>query len=795
MSEVAADNSQAVQSQSPSQSEPTPTSASAAAPEATTTRPQDLIIRFWSRFAIIVFVILAVLVLSSLVAPSLYARQRFHSQTITIADAEYDIHVSHPVKLFLGGEPSVLRISVWSKPSSVPTAPLVLRFAFGEGVIVTGTQPTINDRVAFVTFGPSIEPQVASLYLSSVGLSHADNSYLPFCVQTRQQCFGYGCAHVAVPSECNSEVIYLNLETPGQAASRNFLTVSVSDKAPILLVAALLAPVISQVIMLYQRQRENEQKSAEHRHQLEQERLERRNRQEQRRRMSEARSLADSVRQHLINANAQTAKTALQAIANQELSQYLSDQDRRWLEWLVEVANTSLDEPNLGPLSTPHADLHRLQAEWTDESAGAFVCTMERIEDRGNVSKDVRKLLGQFPLDRVSNVVLRDRYCRQWNKIQEVSLQERSQTKAPKPDKPTSLLLDKEAQDRKFVPRALLPHGRAEWEETKLFGGSQVLFWEKHPIYERLAHTPGNQFVYGQAGCGRTALALALYYGKLGFTDYLRVYIPLGKGTESGWGTIQRRWGEILLDYVCGKATRLFLLSEGQRLLLANVLVQALSYPYVVAHLPHMLDETLENKAPNESTKSNDVRTPDNKARSSFQQQVKGTQYELLAQAVQETIDLSPLSDDDWCHSTLACCKALGFSGVYLLLDYAAHATPSEQMLEGIGEWQEYGVTSTFFMPTSTFQTIQNNLTQGNKHELVWDTDDLKLLLDRLLYTLTEPTPVDRYFANGARNAFIQSVKPLTPRQLVHFWRKILQGVDRNARQITVEDIRRARDP
>lgn len=771
MSEVETGNSQIMQ-RGDSEPELVPAPMSTTSPERKTTRPQDLIVQFWSYFAIIIFVVLAVLVLASLVAPSHYARQRFQTQTTTIPDREYNIEVLHPVKLFLGRQPSELRISVWPKTLAVPTASLVLRFAFGEGVIVTGTQPTSNDRVALVTFHRTTEPQVSSLYLSSAGSALSRATFSSACIQTGQQCTGFDCNPVSSQPECNTSVLYLSLETPRQAAWRNFLTNSVSEKAPTLLIVALLTPIFSQVIILYQR----------------------RSKQEYRRRTSEARSLANNVKHHLVNVNAQAARMALQAITEQGLSQWLPVQDREWLEWLIEVANSGLDssEPNL--LSTLSNILNQIQIEWPDESAGALICAMEKTKRKDGVKEDIRKLLGKFSLDRVTNPTLRDQYCRQWNKLQEIPLQYLHQTNIPNPDKPTnSPRYDQESRANKTIPRTLLPHGRAEWEETTLFGGQRLHFWASHPAYGKIAHAPYNLFVHGQPGCGRTALALALYYDRSDSIDRIRVYIPLGIATDVGWSTIQRHWAKVLLNYTCDKATRLFLLGEGQRLLLARVLVQALSYPYVVAHLPHILDESSKEKIPDKS-KTSDEEKRSEEERHLLQQQVKRTQYELLAQAVRETAKLSPLSKHEWYDSALSCCKALGFSGIHLLLDYPVGATVLEQMVNELDVWQDYGVVSTFFMPTTTFQTINNGLAQDTTHELTWNENQLNSLLEYLLQKLIGPKrQIGRLLEDKAREALVNSVKPSTPRQMVYLWRKILQEVKVGAEQITLEDVRRAK--
>lgn len=763
-------------------------------------------IQWQDRVGKVTFLLLAALVLYGLVTSSCYTRQRLeHKITIfKVPGKDLIVQVTYPAKLFLDDKPGEVRINI--RPIKMPVSPPTVRLDFPEGFIVTGTTTALSDLQGLLTFPADPNPQVVSIYMSGIGLNLRGEQLLKLCVQVA----------------CTDDIRF-KAESPTQAAWRIFWTKAISDKAPVFLIAALLVPIYSQIINLYQRRREHEQETSERRYQLEQERLERqserefaiserreqleqerseyRNRHEQRRRMSEARALADNVRQHLVNISAQASKTALQTIFDQELSQFLPSRDVGWLKLLTGIANKGLDETDINSLSTPEGNLVQLQTEWPNESAGAFVCAMEKTKKKDGVATDdIRKLLGQFPLDRVTSTVLRDQYCRQWHKIQKIRLQDISQINTPQPDKSTTpLQYGEEDRARNLVPKALLPYGRAEWEETTLFGEPRGFFW-RHPAYGKIIERPGNQIVYGQPGCGRTALALGLYYGKLGFTDHLRVHIPLSKGSGNGWSTIRRRWADVLLNYVCDRGTLLFSLSEGQRLLLANVLVQALSYPYVVAYLPHMLDESLEDKTSNGGATPNEGKTSDEDEVSKeekrlFHRQVKHTQYALLAQAIRETTHLaSPPSDSAWYHSTLTCCKALGVSGVQLLLDYPAGAAIPEQTIDELGEWQEYGVVSTFFMPTSAFQTVQNSLARDNTHELAWDTNHLDSLLSHLLRQLTGSPLVDKYFADDTRSVFIQSIRPLTPHQMVYLWRKILQGVDVNAKQITVEDVRRARN-
>ncbi len=501
--------------------------------------------------------------------------------------------------------------------------------------------------------------------------------------------------------------------------------------------------------------------------------------------IAEAKERAESVKRHLVNLEPEAAKASLQVLSEQKLAPYLPPGDWERLEWLVQVANHNLDNPGQDSLLTDNEALHWIQAEWPNEVAGALVCAMKKTVDTDKLANYMRKLLGEFPLHRVSNTILRDEYCRQWNRIQKIPLQSLTQIDKPRPDEGRTSPLKGKVMGRYLALKDPLLHDYAEWEETKLFGDPKA-FWPDHPMYGNIVDTPGNQLLHGQPGSGRTALALALRYNQIVSTqsaNRLRVYVSLRPGTDSDWSRIRHHLAETLLVYVCDKATRLFLLEEGQRRLLAHILVQALSPGYVIACLPHMLDDTSE-----------DHQTLDEPGHK-FRYQVKRTQHELLIQAISAGANAAPLSDDDWYYSILACCKAIGFSGIHLLLDCSGGtATPELRLISRLHVWQEQGVRSTFLMPTSTFQTARHDMAQNTTYKLTWNNSQLEQLLRHRFQMLAHTPYIEKYFAADALGEFVHSITPPTPRQMVRLWQKIIQSVNPKAEQITMGDIHRARN-
>lgn len=495
-------------------------------------------------------------------------------------------------------------------------------------------------------------------------------------------------------------------------------------------------------------------------------------------------NLIDSVKRYLVEANAQAASLALGGLVHAQVDQ-LQDRDMTWLILLTRIATSRLDDASQASILTNNQHLLPLViAEWPDEVAGTLVCAMKNTRKKNEVAEDIRRILGQFPLHCVAIKSLRNLFLRQWNEIQPIPLQGSSQSNTPKQNKPSTYLHPTAGHSQQLVPQKLLLHGRAEYEETTLFGETRGFFWAKHPIYGNIAQTPGNHFVYGEPGCGRTTLALALRYGKCGTTNHLNVYARLGNNDV--WATIQRSCADILLEYVCDKGTRLFLLGESQRTLLAHVLLQAIPFNSVKARLDRMLDARSKEAASNEEGYQ-------------FRQLVKEDQHALLVQALTEARKSSSASiaewDREWVRSVVDCCKFLGHCGIQLLLDCTTVPTNHTRLLEALDEWQDHGVTCTLFMPTSAFQTVQNNVRQDNIHELTWNEEQLGFLLHHLLRVLTGSRNIGEYFEDGALSAFIRAITPPTPRQMVKLWCDVLQGVDTKVRRISVEAIDRLWHP
>jgi hypothetical protein len=122
-------------------------------------------------------------------------------------------------------------------------------------------------------------------------------------------------------------------------------------------------------------------------------------------------------------------------------------------------------------------------------------------------------------------------------------------------------------------------HGRAEQEEAYLFNSSHPLYWREHPN-DPLKHLedgkPGLYYVVAAPGAGKTALAMALYYGAFenDFTGWLAVRVSVTPTCEH----IQAEFARQILHYLTHNLPSLWQLGSGGRLsLVASLLIHSLS--------------------------------------------------------------------------------------------------------------------------------------------------------------------------------------------------------------------------
>ncbi len=675
---------------------------------------------------------LVILILLGLVMPGCYTTRRLKHNAITILDDKVSIGITYPAELFLGDEPSELRISVWYTGLSTFTQTVTLRFDFPEGIIVSGTQSTINDRVALVTFPPSVNPPTASLFLSNAGLGFP----------TTKLTHIYGKDSSPVPGD---NVISFELESSGQAAWRRFWTNAISENGPALLAIGLVISALSVALPYFQTVQVRQE------HRLDEEALE----------------LASKIRDHLRNANGLGAQSIWNLTAERGLSSRLVAGELDRLKELVDLSqNGFTDSEKLERVINNSLD------ETVDETVGAIVCAITKtISLHSEVPEKCRELLGKVQITRIKNAVRRDKFIRAWSSVQG-PLEYRAQKLTPTEDWTEPTLVSNWA-----FPDPLRQE-LAEHEDTSLY--ESKAFWPKHPKSASISPARHNQVIYGLDGCGRTALAKYIYYKQPGgFKDFF-VYLAVDQHNSDPLFILRNAIARQLLEYIQAKPTLLYHLLEDQRRLLANILAEPLTQLEVAA------------KAQLET----DNADPPNDKGFDYRRRVGQSQLELLTQAIHDYPTVPTVRDEQWLSSVQTCCQTLRFSGIRLLLDFQSETSiAARSLLPILLPWQWHNIITTSFMPKSTYEALYNELGPNpfrvETVELLWDKNQLKELMDHRFKAVASHD-VAKCFSDGTLDKFLDDLR--TPRQIVQLWQKILQRLDPRAEQITVDDVHRARN-
>lgn len=177
----------------------------------------------------------------------------------------------------------------------------------------------------------------------------------------------------------------------------------------------------------------------------------------------------------------------------------LKNEDALWLESLAAVADKGTWLVILPPAQL--RILQKCQQEWPDELVGALLAGGLLATDEALQKTEAVAFLAEIPLTLLRDEALQERFAEA-----RARLLGRLQSRLEKWPvlRPLNLLVSAE--------KAPFSVFRAEEEYEQLYG-RQKLFWPGHALYQLLdgEKTGVHQVIVGEEGCGRTALAQALY--------------------------------------------------------------------------------------------------------------------------------------------------------------------------------------------------------------------------------------------------------------------------------------------
>lgn len=374
-----------------------------------------------------------------------------------------------------------------------------------------------------------------------------------------------------------------------------------------------------------------------------------------------------------------------------------------WLACLVNIVERLDWSAVLAPAQLPI--LHQCQHEWTDELVGALLAGEILAADEGAKKIEVMTFLSDIPLSLLRDESLEARFAEA-----RTLLLGRLQSRLEKWPVLRPLNLRLSTDETAFW----LP--RAEEEYESLFGKADY-FWPGHPLYQLLdGEKRGlHQVVVEEEGCGRTAMAQALY-AQQSKSGIFTVYVDHAKSLEHIVGEMVHH----LWQYVLHKPLLLPFHKKEYRLL-ANVLSSggvrhgSLAVRQAVRYeqwLGGVRDEQ-QKKVWRDIGRANLERLQNAFEGEFFSQWMDDRAGWLVdyAQAVELVCGYSPLAT----------------VRVRLVLDLNEIGSDLvEELAENGREWQRVGLQIFLFLPTTQYAP---KLLPWQNHKLTWTDRQIKQLI------------------------------------------------------------------
>lgn len=422
--------------------------------------------------------------------------------------------------------------------------------------------------------------------------------------------------------------IRLNVETTWDNAFRTFLTSTVGQSTPLILLATAM---FSAAMILLRRRWEEQDKQSE----MEQKRKD----EEEKRALEEKRvrteALISDLRYALCAEEIHRAEEIVRELQSVKYAQVLDDKQLKHAIEIIRLAHseTSLENARVS------------DGSWDDEIAGALCYAMRQAPTLA------RTAWRTFEVDYAPSDRMRERFERRRAEFNPEPLQNLQWPPLPPSVREDEVRMDGPLgkQIKQLNP---FPYDTAEADSKLLFGRAcNVLF--KHPLLQEMEKQNSIQFVGGAPGTGKTAMALAL--GKYMETPAtLSAYFPRVPTLRQAETALTRQ----LLEFICYHPTFLSTLSQSERNLVAQLLVFRLSRNLVLAELGNQ-------KPPRTAWLEH--------AKDGTQKQLWNDialgQLGLLEAAVEQQAPPAALADDQWASSFLYGVHSLRLEQVRICVD------------------------------------------------------------------------------------------------------------------------------
>lgn len=320
-------------------------------------------------------------------------------------------------------------------------------------------------------------------------------------------------------------------------------------------------------------------------------------------------------------------------------------------------------------------------------------------------------------------------------------------------------------------------------ERNHLFSEAQW-FWREHPAYNTIKLSSKSALIYGEPGCGRTALAL-------GLTRY-------AEGEERVLGCLHSRPATLsdaqrnltweLLRFLRWRSTWLTKLTQEDRDLLALVVANSLDVRCVLSALSTFEpDQFISDDANKEIWKEQAI-----------------TELRLLKQAIEQIREKHPLPPAQWFEALSQCTRKMGFQRLRIALDLTAeqyetwHTAHLWQILAALPSNLETLVQLIVLVPGQA-KNFNVGAVGMDIQELEWgsslDNHEpllVQMLRHRLMQRISnsDETTITQFVPEGIQRELCK-VAHYNPRRLARLWQRIAT-TNPDAKRVTPEMVQNA---
>ena len=629
------------------------------------------------------------------------------TEKIELGDGK-TLTVDYPAIVLIDDKPALFSFSL-HQPI---TQPLTVTVQLDRALVLAIPPQTYRDDAPVLTF----QPQVSRVQTQTLPIANA--RLVDGLGQT-----GAVTLTITGSSSPITETLTIGVEGTLRAALRSFVGNSLN-----LIITALLSAA-GLVFRLFEKRREAEEKQKE----IEEKR-------------EQAKQAREGFRNLMQQQNAHLAQEVLDDLGKQGLAQYLAPGDPAWMRRLVDWSKGNLAGLNF----------RTLPPDWLEAAAGALIFAREN--GLGN-DKEVSNAFRQLPVDKLSNDL---------QEVVQITIhlpeQERRWRLRPAEPNWNLIALNQPWQDHLGVNP--FPYEYAEDDAIILFCQEVGAFWDEHSLYQRIKATNKSEIIAGEAGMGKTAMALALGEYLHG-SETLACYLP-GLPEEH---EIQRALAKKILDFVCQHPTFLRKLGQDSRVLLAHVCVDVLGDQVVLA--------ALDSAPIEEMAFIKDYKGEERTKR----ERIVYSQLRLFREMIDALPAREHLSHRDWCGALAQCARSLGFQlPIRVVIDASGeHCAEwiNLVVLPRIAEWKMRDVVAIIFVPDRMMDTRLSGKDSPwlGFPKLEWDSSLLPQMLEHRFKNImaarnsrvVRPEIVDEHLWNR----MIESAKN-NPRCFIRLWNRML---------------------